>query len=61
MTEWVRVHEGYIYQLTEDGKKIGRVRVKYEHENSNYKQYLYNVPKSWVSNNYVKEVPLQID
>ncbi|MBR4377312.1 MAG: hypothetical protein IKP50_00280 [Bacilli bacterium] len=47
---------GYKYALTQKGFEEGRVRAKFDTNNSNYKQYLHYVPTKWIQEGYVVEV-----
>ena len=55
--EYARTKPGNKFVLTEAGLDVGRVRAKFEISNTYYKQYKYCVPKRWVDDGLVVEVP----
>lgn len=49
--------EGKKFVLTNTGKQIGRVAVKFDSTNKGYhKEYSYVVPESWINKGWVEEV-----
>ncbi len=47
--------EGYEWRLTDKGKAIGRIAIKYDDSYPN-KQYRNSCPVSWVNEGYVERV-----
>lgn len=54
-TEWRKARPGYEYRLTGYGLEFSRIRVKFEKNYVNRKQYEKKVPVSWLENGYVTE------
>jgi len=56
MNSSVYSKKGYHFRLTEEGKKVGKVRAKYDKNQPHYTTaYEHTVPKSWVEKGWVVE------
>lgn len=53
-----RVEDGYKWELTEEGRKLGRVAAKFEDGNPCKKAVEKTVPVSWFEKGYVRMVRL---
>ena len=58
MAEFTHVRKGYKFVVTDAGKQIGKIRAKYEDGYVQKVTYEKSVPLIWVTNGYVKEVPV---
>lgn len=54
--EYIKAEVGNVWTTTELGKTIGRIAAKFEEGAFNRQVYSVKVPKSWVTQGWVKQV-----
>ena len=57
MNNVIRPHDGKKFALTEKGKEVSRIAIKYA-EDYKHQDYTKIAPESWLINEYIEEVDL---